>query len=277
MPRAEKWLEYGDEFLLKNTLSEQFGENQIINQLELITLRSTTDDFRNYLAVASVKIDTSLQRRGMHTVRTDDEGFYSSALNIFQIVPEQAKLKLCLLENYKRSITCVSSYLGNLIATLKDLKLQDLVFIMYKFNEQESKLISPQPIPNGVQNLATSISFDGDFIIIGDAYKNLHLLKKCDEEDNKQERQDHTGLINFKKVMSNKIDANVIGAYSLNKKLALRDEDAALYCQNAVTSYEQIVPLTEIQKKMFTVIAASFDGYVRLYKIKETKNLEIVA
>ena len=42
-------------------------------------------------------------------------------------------------------------------------------------------------------------------------------------------------------------------------------------------SYERIVPLTEIQKKMFTVMSASFDGYVRLYKIKETKNLEIVA
>lgn len=42
-------------------------------------------------------------------------------------------------------------------------------------------------------------------------------------------------------------------------------------------SYKQIVPLTEIQKKMFTVMSASYDGYVRLYKIKETKNLEIVA
>lgn len=35
--------------------------------------------------------------------------------------------------------------------------------------------------------------------------------------------------------------------------------------------------MTEIQKKLFTVLGASFDGYVRLYKIKETKNLEIVA
>ena len=41
--------------------------------------------------------------------------------------------------------------------------------------------------------------------------------------------------------------------------------------------YEQIIPLTEIQKKMFTVMSASLDGYIRLYKIKETKNLEIVA
>ena len=30
----------------------------------------------------------------------------------------------------------MSSYLGGLIATMKNLKLQDLVFIMYKFDEQ---------------------------------------------------------------------------------------------------------------------------------------------
>ena len=76
-----------------------------------------------------------------------------------------------------------------------------------------------------MQNLATSISFDGDFIIIGDAYKNLNLLKKCDEEDNKMEKQESSGLINFKKVMSNKIEANVIGAYSLNKKLSMMEVD----------------------------------------------------
>ena len=67
---------------------------------------------------------------------------------------------------------------------MRNLKLQDLVFVMYTFNENEKKLTHPQPIPNGVQNLATSISFDGDYIIIGDAYKNLTLLWKCDEEEN---------------------------------------------------------------------------------------------
>lgn len=42
-------------------------------------------------------------------------------------------------------------------------------------------------------------------------------------------------------------------------------------------NYEQIVPLTQIQKKLFTIMAASFDGYLRLYKINEVKNLEIRA
>ena len=161
--------------------------------------------------------------------------------------------------------------------TMKQPKLPDLVFIMYKFDEQQSKLVDEQPLPNGVINLATSIAFDGDYIIIGDAYKNLHLLKKCDEQDNKKERQESSGLIYFKKAMSNKIDANVIGAFSLNRKLALRDADQARFFQNGVMSHEQIVPLTEIQKKLFTILAASFDGYVRLYKINEIKNLEIKA
>ena len=159
---------------------------------------------------------------------------------------------------------------------MRNLKLQDLVFVMYTFNELEKKLTHPQPIPNGVQNLATSISFDGDFIIIGDAYKNLTLLKKTDEEENRKERLDQSSeLINFKKVMSNKIDANVIGAYSLNRRLALNEADYAKLCGGG--RHRQIIPLTEIEKKLFTVISASFDGYVRLFKIRETKNLEIVA
>lgn len=69
-------------------------------------------------------------------MRSDDEGFYSSALSIFQVESAENRFRTCFVENYKRSITCISSYLGNLIATLKDCKLQDLVFVMYKFNEQ---------------------------------------------------------------------------------------------------------------------------------------------
>ena len=91
MPRAEKWNEYTEDFLTKNVIREQFLENQVINEIEKITLKSTQGDFRNYLAVASVRIDTTLQRRSAQ--RHDDEGFYSSMLNIFQVVPEDNKLK----------------------------------------------------------------------------------------------------------------------------------------------------------------------------------------
>ena len=109
---------------------------------------------------------------------------------------------------------------------MRSQKLQDIVFVMYSFNEAEKKLSNQQPIPNGVQNLATSISFDGDFIIIGDAYKNLTLLKKTDEEDNKREKVQESDCY-FKKVMSNKIEASVVGAYSLNRRLALQEVDQA--------------------------------------------------
>ena len=38
-----------------------------------------------------------------------------------------------------------------------------------------------------------------------------------------------------------------------------------------------MIPLTEIEKKLFSIVSTSFDGYLRLFKIRETKNLEIVA
>eukprot|EP00352_Strombidinopsis_acuminata_P003468 CAMPEP_0176403954 /NCGR_PEP_ID=MMETSP0126-20121128/50490_1 /TAXON_ID=141414 ORGANISM="Strombidinopsis acuminatum, Strain SPMC142" /NCGR_SAMPLE_ID=MMETSP0126 /ASSEMBLY_ACC=CAM_ASM_000229 /LENGTH=71 /DNA_ID=CAMNT_0017782479 /DNA_START=103 /DNA_END=318 /DNA_ORIENTATION=+ len=64
-----------------------------------------------------------------------------------------------------------------------------------------------------------SISYDGDYIIVGDAYTNLTIHKVCDEEENKKEKISNTEIINIKKVLSNKINANVVGAYSLNKQL----------------------------------------------------------
>ena len=131
--------------------------------------------------------------------------------------------------------------------------------------------------------MATCISFDGDFIILGDASKNITLLKKCDVEDNKIEKLD-VDIINFKKMMQNKIDANAIGAYSLSRKLSLSEKDQAKLIEPVqgqesygLGKHEQIIPLTETEKKMFTIMSASFDGYLRLLKIRETKNLEIVA
>ena len=49
-------------------------------------------------------------------------------------------MEAVLVEGYKRSVTCVSSYLGKLIATMRNQKLQDIVFVMYTFNELEKKL-----------------------------------------------------------------------------------------------------------------------------------------
>ncbi len=65
----------------------------------------------------------------------------------------------------------------------------DLYLVLYAFNEKKMCLENPIAIPDGaVKNLATSISFDQDFIILGDAYKNLTILKKSDEEENMIQR-----------------------------------------------------------------------------------------
>jgi len=60
---------------------------------------------------------------------------------------------------------------------------------------------------------------------MGDAYRNLTVLKRAGEEENKKEKLESMDLINIKKVMSNKIEAHVIGAYSLNRHLSLSRTD----------------------------------------------------
>jgi hypothetical protein len=131
------------------------------------------------MAVCNIKVDTS--RRG--TLPTDEKGFYSSQINLYQII--QNKVKTCLVDNYKRSITCVSSFMGKLVCTMVFRNWPELVLILWTFNESKACLENPIPIPDGaVKNLASSISFDQDFIILGDAYKNLTILKKADAEEN---------------------------------------------------------------------------------------------
>lgn len=49
-------------------------------------------------------------------------------------------------------------------------------------------------------------------------------MRKTNEEENKREKAD-ANILNFKKVLSNKIDAHVVGAYSLNRELSLNDQD----------------------------------------------------
>ncbi len=71
--------------------------------------------------------------------------------------------------------------------------------------------------------MATSISIDGDHIIVGDAYRNLTILKKTDEEENKREKD--INAFNVKKILSNKIEAYVVGAFSLSRQLSLNDRD----------------------------------------------------
>ena len=57
---------------------------------------------------------------------------------------------------------------------------------------------------------------------MGDAYCNLTILKKTDKEENEREKVD-VNAFNVKKVLSNKIAAHVVGAFSLNRELSLHD------------------------------------------------------
>jgi len=68
---------------------------------------------------------------------------------------------MCLVENYKQSITCVSSFLGKLVCTQEFKTLPDLTLVFWTLNESTSKLEKEAPFPDGgVKNISTSISFD---------------------------------------------------------------------------------------------------------------------
>jgi hypothetical protein len=70
---------------------ETFPENHIINSVAELTLdvtpsQSVPDDqrvFKNYLAVCTVKVDSTRTRA------TEEKGFYSSSLALYQIGKDQ--------------------------------------------------------------------------------------------------------------------------------------------------------------------------------------------
>ena len=226
MPKSGQWAEFSQNFDSGKAVAvEKFNDNQIVNQVEQVTLRTEDGQFKNFFAVACIKLDTTNVKKQKQD--KEEEGFYSSSLNLYQLLLDETRLKHCVVESDKKlSITCISSFMGRLIATMRflDLALYEMNFMMYKYDETKQKLIEPQPIPNGVQNLATSISFDGDHIIVGDAYRNLTILKKTDEEENRRERVD-INEFNVRKVLSNKIEAHVVGGFSLNRELSLNEFD----------------------------------------------------
>jgi hypothetical protein len=166
------------------------------------------------------------------------------------------------MEDSKRSINCLSSFMGRLVAAMHA-KFPDFVVVFYTFNENfkaqnEDKALKEQPFPNSVQNLATHISFDADHIIVGDIYKNVTVLKVCDAEENKQEKLSDEEMINIKKQMGNRVNANVVSAYSLNHPV-----------ERKVKFGQRTPQLNEIERKLLTIFVASAEGYLRLLKVKD--------
>jgi hypothetical protein len=103
----------------------------------------------------------------------------------------------------------------------------------------------------------------------------LTILKKTDEEENKREKD--INAFNVKKILSNKIEAYVVGAFSLSRQLSLNDRDTFGRVSKPQTLHATVKQLTDVEKRLFSVLSVSMDGYVRLFKVKEKKNMEIVA
>jgi hypothetical protein len=76
------------------------------------------------------------------------------------------------------SITCLSVYRGYLSAVMIDKR--DRLLIFFKFDGDKKMEAKIQP--NSNENLAQCISFDGDYVFLGDAYKNIKVLMVADPE-----------------------------------------------------------------------------------------------
>ena len=62
-------------------ICEKFQENQVINLMEQVTLKNAQGMFKNYIAVATITTNTSMLRP--KSGKPDEEGFYSSSLNMY--------------------------------------------------------------------------------------------------------------------------------------------------------------------------------------------------
>lgn len=60
--------------------------------------------------------------------------------------------------------------------------MKDLAIVFYKFNDQQAKF-EAQMQPQSIEVIGSSISFDGDYILVGDGYKGVRVLWVCDKEE----------------------------------------------------------------------------------------------
>ena len=65
-----------------NIPAEKFAENHVINLMEQITLKNSQGIYKNYIAVATIRTDTSIPKSNKAN-KTDEEGFYSSSLRMY--------------------------------------------------------------------------------------------------------------------------------------------------------------------------------------------------
>jgi hypothetical protein len=119
---------------------ESFGEHFIINCMEKVRLAPTgklaTENgdvpLLDYLALSTIKLDG----------QQEDEEKCSSQLCLYRLpdksAPDQKRLKPFIYpqnSDQKRSITCLTSYMGRLVAAMKR-KFPEFVVVFFKYNEE---------------------------------------------------------------------------------------------------------------------------------------------
>eukprot|EP00347_Sterkiella_histriomuscorum_P002524 403367821 len=252
MPKDGVWRTYTQNFEPQMKLRQTFKQDEIVvNIEEARLLHNDNVTYHNYIAMSTIKIDSQVL----------EEGFYNSFLYLLDIDQKEKRLKICILEAFQGSITCLTHFQGRLIAVQKTQILREHSIVFYKFNEQLSKF-DAKIQPQTVETQALHISFDGDYILVGDAYRNLGILWLCDEEELKRERmEDQANVIKLKYMYQNNIPTRVKGVYSLR----VQPEST------------QLKRLNEVEKQMMSILTASEEGYLRIYQIREESLLECVA
>lgn len=124
-----------------------------------------------------------------------------------------------------------------------------------------------------MKNLANCISFDQDFIFIGDALTNIQILKKNNAHENEIDHVEAKKL-HFKKYLSNNINANVVGCFSMSRYLNYDRTDLVRRMVDAEgTPLGQCKEMSEAAKRMLCVVGFSADGYIRMYGVREEKTM----
>lgn len=103
-----------------------------------------------------------------------------------------------------------------------------------------------------IQNMASMVSIDSDYIFVGDIYKNFQVFKLKDSDELKADKLENSDIIALKKRFQSKVDANCIGVWTFNK--------------------EEVSDL-----KHQALLSASQDGYLRIYVIRGQKNVDCTA
>lgn len=114
-------------------------------------------------------------------------------------------------------------------------------------------------------------------IIVGDAFTNINILKKTNAAENDRDKLE-ANKFNLKKYVSNKINANVVGCFSMSKHL--NSDNLDLIKNKTDTEGNPLghsKEMTDAAKKMLCLLGFSQDGYIRMYSVKEEKRLSIIA